>query len=115
MSEDGRARRASVPDASASIRDGGCAADTFPPRTVGTAIKKPITPEDREALRRLCKLGKMIRRSDGSYGTPKQELIACDVAARLKARRFAIPGFDRELVPTAKGIQANGEGNDATG
>lgn len=68
-----------------------------------------IAPEDREALRRLCEVGKLIRRTCGNYGTRQRILITNLVAARLRARDLAVSGFNRELVPTEKGIRLNAE------
>lgn len=68
-------------------------------------LKKPMAPEDREALTNLCRNEKMIRRGDGQgYGTETQTLATSIVAARLKARGFAVSSFDqRTMYPSDKG------------
>ena len=67
----------------------------------------------REGLRRLIEHGKMIRRTDGSYGSKIRTLITNAVATRLKATDLAVSGFNRELVPTNKGRQVDSEASDA--
>jgi hypothetical protein len=56
----------------------------------------------------------MIRRTDGSYGTPAQMMIPNAVASALKARRFAIAGFNSEIVPSDKGRRAIAEGKNVS-
>ncbi len=78
-------------------------------------FKKPIADEDREALRRLIEAERMIRRSDGRYGTPKEALITGAIVARLKQRDLAVSGFDRKTIaPSDKGRRLYAEMNDAT-
>lgn len=72
-------------------------------------IVAPIAPEDREALRRLCDAGRMIRRTDGSYGTAAEKLITNAVAVRLKRRGLATPGFNKDMFPSMRGKQCNAE------
>ncbi len=63
-----------------------------------------ITPEDRrEALRRLITVGRMIRRTNGAYGTTHAELMSNAMARDLKARKLACPGFNHDMYPTTKG------------
>lgn len=98
MSHDDRARSASVPDSNPEVgvgRDGACAVGTSPPA---------ITSDDRrEALRRLIGHSKMIRRTDGSYGTTHAELMTNAMARHLKAKKLACPGFNHDIYPTTKG------------
>lgn len=88
----------------------GCAAgQAHTPSNRGHAgdirLKKPMSEEDRQALINLCRNGKMIRRGDASgYGTETQALATNDVAARLKARGFAVSSFDQQtMYPSDKG------------
>lgn len=57
----------------------------------------------REALRTLIATGKMIRRTNGAYGTTQGELMSNAMANHLKAKKLACPGFNHEILPTAKG------------
>jgi hypothetical protein len=106
MSHDGRASSASVPEITVvepEDRDGVCAAGS--PLT--------LAQQDREALRRLCEVGRMIRRTDGNYGTPRERLITMAVARRLKKRGLATPGFDKDMFPSTRGKELNAEAIDA--
>lgn len=102
MSTDGRAQ-ADLPEQARKLRDqdGVGAAGTFSPRAVGTQRSK------------LIDHGKLIRRSDGSFGTTIRTLITNAVAVSLKSKRLAIAGFNREIVPTNKGRQVDMEEQDA--
>jgi hypothetical protein len=88
MSHDGRASSASVPEITVvepEDRDGVCAAGS--PLT--------LAQQDREALRRLCEVGRMIRRTDGNYGTPRERLITMAVARRgLQQSRHSVQRRD---------------------
>lgn len=68
-------------------------------------LKKPMSGEDRDALANLCQLGVMVRRGDRKgYGTATQVLATNDIAARLKARGFAVSSFDQQtMYPSNKG------------
>lgn len=61
-------------------------------------LKKPIADEDREALKRLVEVGRMIRRTDGRYGTAREPMITQGIVARLKQRDLAVSGFDRKSI-----------------
>jgi hypothetical protein len=56
-------------------------------------------------------MGRMIRRHDGSYGTPSKMMIPNAIATALKARRMIVAGFNSEVVPTELGRRFNEEKN----
>jgi hypothetical protein len=97
MTDNDRAESASVSaSASKAAQDG-----------VGAVVT--LVQQDREALRRLCDVGRMIRRSDRSYGTAAKTLITNAVAIRLKKRGLAVPDFNTDIVPSVRGKQLNAE------
>jgi hypothetical protein len=69
-----------------------------------------LVQQDREALKRLCDVGRMIRRNDGGYGTGAKTLITNAVAIRLKQRGLAVPGFNKDMFPSIRGKELNAEG-----
>jgi hypothetical protein len=76
-------------------------------------VSDSIADEDREALRRLVEVGRMIRRVDGSYGTASKKMITNAVAVRLKARHLAVAGFKKDMVASERGKRLNAEARDA--
>jgi hypothetical protein len=70
-----------------------------------TRLKNPVSTEDREALKRLVEAGRMIRRSDGRYGSAAKAMMTQANAQRLKARELAVSGFDKQktMYPSDKG------------
>jgi len=107
MSEDGRARSASVPDASASSRDGGCAAGFR--QTFDRPLSKPLTQEQRDGLARLVRAGKLQRRKDRSGYGEGDNFVPGPIAIELKNRTLAVSGFSQEMVPTARGKREHQE------
>lgn len=89
----------------------GCAAGQA---HVCTPKYKPIPSDHRACLARLVEAGRMIRRHDGSYGTPSAMMIPNHIATALKARRMIVAGFNSEVVPTELGRRFNAESDDAT-
>jgi hypothetical protein len=97
MTADGRAHRASVSDRVSPRSDPGQDGKG----AVGYA--QTINAQRREALRTLIANRIFIRRSDGSFGTSQAEMMTNAMARDLKAKRYAISGFNHQIVPTEKG------------
>lgn len=81
-----------------------------------TRLRKPMSGEDRDALANLCRLGVMVRRGDRKgYGTEAQVFATNDIAARLKARGFAVSSFDQQtMYPSDKGKRLYAEMSNAS-
>lgn len=107
-----RAHSTSVSDIAGATmrdRDGVCAAGQA---STSTPKYKPIPSDHRACLSRLIEIGRMIRRHDGSYGTPSAMMIPNHIATALKARRMIVAGFNSEVVPTELGKRFNAERDD---
>lgn len=72
-------------------------------RAAGASVPEFTAEQRLDALRKLIYFGKMIRRSNGAYGTTHAELMTNAMARHLKAKKLACPGFNHEIHPTLKG------------
>ncbi len=70
---------------------------------VSTPQYKPISIEHRKCLAHLVQVGRMIRRTDGSYGTEAEMMMPNSIAVDLKSRRFAVAGFNKDIAATDRG------------
>lgn len=91
---------------SGEVSEVACAAGQA---STSTPKYKPIPRDHRECLSKLIEAGRMIRRHDGSYGTPTAMMIPNRIATALKARRMIVAGFNSEVVPTELGRRFNAE------
>lgn len=101
MPKDIRAQVASISD---EAGDGQACGPWNTGRPGDTRLKSPVAAEDREALMRLVEAGKVVRRSDGRWGTSSRPLMTGAIAARLKERTLAVSGFEElTMVASDKG------------
>lgn len=96
MTTDGRTHRASVSDCEAEV-------GSHPNGKGAAGYAQTTNAQRREALRALIANRIFIRRSDGSFGTSQAEMMTNAMARDLKAKRYAISGFNHQIVPTEKG------------